>query len=122
MEQDEKDRLTAYALKMIERGDSFSDILTYLERKEAGMELKKDITARFENHRKLMDSMEEKRKPYPVSAAKIVFGITFFILTLYLQHCGIIAFPLTLPGYVIAAAALAETVKAVINIFRNLKS
>ncbi|MDR0386161.1 MAG: hypothetical protein LBH60_08805 [Prevotellaceae bacterium] len=122
METEQKDKLYAYAVKMIERGDRFSDILMFLERKGADSRLIKEITAKFETHRKMLANMEEKKKPYPVSVAKIVIGIAFCGLTLYLQHYGIISFPLTIPGYIVAIGVLIEMAKIIVNIFKNRKS
>jgi hypothetical protein len=104
---------------MIERGDHFSDILLYLERKGADDDLKKEAAAKLEKHRQASESEKAKRKSYPVSAAKIVFGTLFLGLTLYLQHFGIIAFPWTLLGYFAATGALAEIIKIIINITRR---
>jgi hypothetical protein len=122
MNAEEKDRLLAYTVKMIERGDRFSDILLYLDRKGADNELKKEIITKLDEHRKLLESGKSKKKLYPVSAAKIVAGTLFFGLTLYLQYLGIIAFPWTLLGFVAAVGALAELLKSVINLFKNRKS
>jgi hypothetical protein len=121
MEPEEKEKLLAYAIKMIERGDRFSDILLHLDRKGADKELKKEIISKLEEHGKLLESSGKTKKSHPVSAAKIVFGILFSGLTLYLQHYGIIAFPWTLLGYAVAIGALIETAKVIINIFGNRK-
>ncbi|MDR1593242.1 MAG: hypothetical protein LBS43_02000 [Prevotellaceae bacterium] len=122
MEQDEKDKLLAYTVKMIERKDSFSDILLYLDRKGADNELKKEIISKLEKHKKILESKKEQKKLYPVSATKIVFGILFFGLTLYMQYLGIIAFPWTLLGFIVAIGALMEIVKIIINLFKSRKS
>jgi hypothetical protein len=121
MEQNEKDKLLAYAIKMIERGDRFSDILLYLDRKGADSELKKEIISKLEEHKKLLDNRETHKKLYPVSVAKIVLGILFFGLTLYLQYLGIIVFPWTLLGFLVAIGALIEIAKIIINLFRDRK-
>jgi hypothetical protein len=115
MEEDEKDRLLKYAMKMIERGDRFSDILLYLDRKGADKELKKEIVNVLEEHRKCLENCKEQKKLYPVSSAKIVFGVMFFGLTLYLQYIGLIVFPWTLLGFLAAIGALIEVVKMIIN-------
>jgi hypothetical protein len=122
MEQNEIDKLLAYTVKMVERGDHFSDILLYLDRKGADNELKKEIISKLEEHKKLLESKKEQKKLYPVSAVKIMFGVLFFGLTLYLQHLGIIVFPWTTLGYLVAFGALMEIVKIIINIFRSRKS
>jgi hypothetical protein len=119
MEQEEKDRLLAYSIKMTERGDRFSDILLYLERKGADKDLQKEIIRKLEEHRKLLESRKAEKKQYPVSAAKIVFGVLFFGLTLYLQYLGIIVFPWTILGFLAAAGALAEIAKVIINLFKS---
>jgi hypothetical protein len=119
MEQEEKDRLLQYSMKMIERGDRFSDILLYLERKGADNRLTKEIIAKLEEHRKSLENRKEQKKLYPVSIAKIVFGASFFGLTLYLQHLGIIVFPWTLLGFLAAIGALIELVKIIINASRK---
>jgi hypothetical protein len=121
MEQDEKDRLLAYTIKMIERGDRFSDIILYLDRNGADSELRKEIIRKLEEHRKRLESKDEKKKPYPVSVAKIVFGILFSVLTLYLWHLNIIVFPWTLLGVIVAVGALFEITKIVLNIFNYKK-
>jgi hypothetical protein len=122
MEQNEKDKLLAYAIKMIERRDSFSDILLYLDRKGADKELKKEIIAKLEDHKKRLDSNDDQKKLYPVSTVKILFGLLFFSLTLYLQSIGVVYFPWTILGYIVALGALMEIVKMVINIFKSRKS
>jgi hypothetical protein len=119
---DEKDKLLAYATKMIERGDRFSDILLYLDRKGADNELKKEIIIKLDEHKKLLENEKTTKKMYPVSAAKTVVGILFFGLTLYLQYLGIIAFPWTLPGFLAAGGALIELLKLVINQLKKHKS
>ncbi|MDR2382942.1 MAG: hypothetical protein LBD76_03540 [Prevotellaceae bacterium] len=119
MEQEEKDRLLQYSMKMIERGDRFSDILLYLDRKGADNELSKEILAKLEEHRKLLENRKEQKKLYPVSYAKIVFGTLFFGLTLYLQYLGLIGFPWTLLGFLAAIGALIELVKIIINTSRK---
>ncbi|MDR2286270.1 MAG: hypothetical protein LBE04_02155 [Prevotellaceae bacterium] len=121
MEQDEKNKLLDYAMKMIERRDSFYDILLYLDRKGADKELKKEIITKLEEHNKLLESMDQQRRPHPVSTMKIVFGVLFSVLTLYLQYLGIIAFPWTIPGYLVAFGTLIEIAKVVVNIFRSRK-
>jgi hypothetical protein len=121
MEQDEKDKLLAYAIKMIERRDSFSDILLYLDRKGADNELKREIITKLEEHKKLLESKDKQKRLQPVSTMKIVFGVLFFGLTLYLQHLGVITFPLTILGYIVLAGALMEIVKIVINFVRSRK-
>ncbi|MDR1886801.1 MAG: hypothetical protein LBQ70_02690 [Prevotellaceae bacterium] len=122
MEQDEKDKLLAYAIKMIERGDRFSDILAYLDRKGADSEFRKKIIPILEEHRKLLESQENKKQPYTVSSVKIVFGISFCILTLYLWKSGIIVFPWTLLGVLVAVGTLIETVKIFLNFFGSKKT
>jgi hypothetical protein len=119
MEQEEKDRLLQYSVKMIERGDRFSDILTYLKRKGADNELTKEILAKLEEHRKFLENSKEQKKLYPVSTAKIVFGVLFFGLTVYLQYLGLIVFPWTLLGFLAAIGALIELVKIIINAYRK---
>jgi hypothetical protein len=121
MNTEEKDKLLSYAIKMIERGDRFADILLYLDRKNASAELKKEIIVKLEEHRRLLESREAKKKLHAVSPAKIVFGILFFALTLYLQYLGVIAFPWTLLGFVAAIGALIEVMKLIINIFKRRK-
>jgi hypothetical protein len=121
METEEKDRLLAYTIKMIERGDRFSDILLYLDRKGADSELKKEIIIRLEEHKKLLENRKAEKKLYPVSAAKIVFGILFLGLTLYMQYLGIIFFPWTLLGFLAALGALIELVKIILNFFKSRK-
>jgi hypothetical protein len=121
MEQDEKDRLLAYAIKMIERGDRFSDIILYLDRNGADSELRKEIIRKLEEHRKLMESRDENKKLYPVSVAKIVFGVLFSVLTLYLWRLNIIVFPWTLPGVIVAIGTLFEITKTVLNVFKYKK-
>jgi hypothetical protein len=122
MSTEEKDKLLTYAMKMLERGDRFSDILLYLDRKGADNELKKEIIFRLEEHRKLMDKVKEKKKLYPVSIAKIVLGVLFFGLTLYLQYIGLIVFPWTIPGFLVAIGALIEFVKIILNTINSSKS
>jgi hypothetical protein len=119
MEQNEKDGLLIYAIKMVERGDRFSDILLYLDRKGADNELKKDILTKIEKHRKTLDDRKNQKRRLPVSSAKIVFGALFFGLTLYLQYLGIIVFPWTLLGVLAAIGALIEIIKLIINIIRS---
>jgi hypothetical protein len=119
MEQEEKDKLLEYSIKMIERGDRFSDILLYLDRKGADKGLQKEIISKLEKHRKLLESRKAERKLYPVSAAKIVFGVLFFGLTLYLQYLGVIVFPWTILGFAVAIGALVEIVKIFINLFKS---
>jgi hypothetical protein len=119
MEQNERDKLLNYAMKMIERRDSFYDILLYLDRKGADKELKKEIITKLEEHKKLSESMDQQRRPHPVSTTKIVFGVLFFFLTLYLELLGIITFPWTILGYLVAFGALIEIAKIVVNIFRG---
>ncbi|MDR1340840.1 MAG: hypothetical protein LBK58_12415 [Prevotellaceae bacterium] len=119
MEAKEKDKLLAYTVKMIERGDRFSDIILYIDRKGADSELKKEIISKLEEHKKALEYKSEKKKLYPVSMAKIVFGMLFSVLTLYLWYMNIIAFPVTLLGIIVAVATLAEMTKAVLNLFKN---
>jgi hypothetical protein len=119
MEQEEKDRLLQYSIKMIERGDHFSDILSYLKRKGADNELTKEIIVILEEHRKLLENRKSQKKLYPVAPAKIVFGALFFGLTLYLQYLGLIVFPWTILGFLAATGALIEIVKIIINAGRK---
>ncbi|MDR3246158.1 MAG: hypothetical protein LBT50_06965 [Prevotellaceae bacterium] len=117
MEQDEKDKLLAYAIKMLERGDHFSDIILYIDRKGADSELQKKIILKLEAHKKTLTNKEKKL--YPVSGAKIIFGTLFFILTLYLMYFNIISFPWTILGFIAVAGALFEIVKIVLNLFKK---
>jgi hypothetical protein len=117
MEQDEKDKLLAYAIKMLERGDYFSDIILYIDRKGADSELQKEIILKLETHKKTLTSKEKKL--YPVSGAKIIFGILFFILTIYLMYLNIIGFPWSILGFIVAAGALFEIVKIILNLFKK---
>ncbi|MDR1593800.1 MAG: hypothetical protein LBS43_04845 [Prevotellaceae bacterium] len=122
MEQDKKDKLLAYAIKMIERQDSFSDILLYLDRKGADKELKKEIIAKLEEHKKLLEIKDQQRRPLPVSTMKIVVGVLFLGLTLYMQYLGVITFPWTILGYIVAVGALMEIAKIFVNLFKSRKS
>jgi hypothetical protein len=118
MDTTQYDKLLNYTLKMNDRGDGFSDILLYLDRQGADVETKKSIIQKLEEHRK-RSSASSTRRPYPVSAAKIVVGMLFFGLTLYLQYLGVIVFPWTLLGVLAAVGALIEIVKVIINITRK---
>jgi hypothetical protein len=119
MEQEEKDKLLAYTIKMLERGDHFYDILLYIDRKSADNKLKKEIISKLEEHKKLLENNPQKKKLYPVSIAKIVFGMFFSVLTLYLWYLNIIAFPWTLLGVIVAIGTLVEVTKIVLNLWRN---
>jgi hypothetical protein len=121
MEQEEKDRLLAYAMKMIERGDCFSDILLYIDRKGADNNLKKEIIAKLEEYKKSLEQRTTKKKLYPVSLAKIVFGLLFSALTLYLRRMNIIAFPWTLIGVIVAIGVVIEVTKIILNLIKETK-
>ncbi|MDR1170491.1 MAG: hypothetical protein LBK97_06635 [Prevotellaceae bacterium] len=122
MEPEEKDKLLAYTIKMIERGDRFADIILYLDRKGADSELKKEIISKLEEHKKMLESKTDEKKLYPVSMSKIVFGLLFSVLTLYLWYMNIITFPVTLLGIIVAIATLFEMTKSILNLFKNKRS
>jgi len=117
MEQDEKNKLLAYAIKMLERGDLFSDIILYIDRKGADNELQKEIILKLEAHKKTLT--QDEKKLYPVSGVKIIFGIVFFILTLYLMYLNIIGFPWYILGFIVAAGALFEIGKLILNLLKK---
>ncbi|MDR1897149.1 MAG: hypothetical protein LBR10_10200 [Prevotellaceae bacterium] len=117
MDTEEKKRLMEYSVKMLERGDRFYDILHYLDRHGADECVKKEIILKLEEHQKSLK--KEETPPYPVSITRIVFGTTFFLVTLYLMHLGIIKFPWAMLGYFTAAIALFELVKSVLNLFKR---
>jgi len=114
MDSTEKDKILEYAIKMLERGDLYSDILRYLNKKEVSEEYKKEIITALEEHKRKLNKEEKKYRP--VSISKLAFGLMFLVLTLYLEYLGIIYFPWTIMGYIVGALALLEIVKAFLNL------
>lgn len=117
MDNAAKEELLAYAIKMFERGDSYADIITYLNKKGADDSVKKEILIKLDEHKKTI--VKAEKKLYPVSAARIAFGLAFFALTLYLEYLGFIYFPWSIIGYLTGALALFEIFKIILNLFKK---
>ena len=118
----EKEKLTAYAKKMLLRGDGFRDIANYLDGQGVDALLKKEIFIELEETEKAMKQAEKPQSGrYRVSIPAIVIGSVFFILTCYLQNAGLITLPWSMIGILLGTVALIHIIMAILNFEEAVK-
>ena len=93
------EKLTAYAEKMFRRGDSFRDIMNYLDRQGADNQLKNEIIVEIEELAKAgKTAREQAGRPRTDSKMMSIWGIIIiiggllFVLALCLPNSNILIF------------------------------